>query len=50
MPALTYLGLIVIVMLAAAGTIALVYAMGLSLMWLGLVAVLAALLLRIGKW
>ena len=50
MPAHIYLGLIIVVMLAAAGTIVLVYAMGLNLMWLGFVALLLALLLRIRKW
>lgn len=50
MPAHIYFGLIVSVMLAAAGTIALIYALGLSLLWLGLAALLLSLALRLRKW
>jgi hypothetical protein len=50
MPAHIYFGLIVFVMLAAAGTILLVHALGLSFLWLGLVALLLTLVLRMRKW
>ena len=50
MPLTTYLILLTAVITAAAATIALFWATGFHLAWLGLIAVLLALLIRARKW
>ncbi len=50
MPIQTFLSLIAVVIAAAGMTIGLAYALGLSLVWLGLAALVLALVVRGLKW
>lgn len=50
MPIYVFAALVLTVIAVAGATIALIWAAGINLVWLGLAAVLASLLVRRGKW
>ena len=50
MPLGIFLTLLVTVLAAAGATVALIWVLGINVLWLGLVAVLLALLIRFVRW